>query len=568
MTQDRPPRRWARIAIAVGGVLLVAVVVAFIFGSGLIGRPTAADPSASPTDSPVASPSDEPPASQTPASSDEPSDLAFEPPPGVLPPSAIVIVNEPLELREGAMDDANVVASVDPGRRMTVYGPLMVDGRRWYTLASTDENDPAYGYVELDPAGDQVSLEPVTCPDGEPGIASLAPLSAWGRLACNADREIVLEGHEIVGFGGFRPGEYEPDWLNGFLGAFAIADPADPSHYLFVRVSPDGPDVTRPQPAGEVGSALLRITGHFNDETSTSCSVTELPIDPANSTLTADLELIAAELSCRGEFVVTAFQVVDEGTGEAPSLADLEVGSVVAPVLEGVTLREDPGTDGRRIGNLAAGSQNIVIEGPVEADGFAWYRLAAVGLPPASGCITGPFAENPMSCPIWYGWAAAGNPEDGSAWFVSTDVECPAPDTETQKFLLLPFRLPLVCYGTEEITFTAYYPELDDSGPAGVCAADATVAWLYCANLAHHAVWATETYTGPQTRLHVDPASGVELPETGQWLRITGRYDHPAAADCDEAEEEVELYGGDPDLAILACRTSFAVSEVEVTSAP
>ena len=567
MTQEQPRRRIAQVAVAIGGVVLVAIVVGALFGTGLIGRPTAGGPDASPTATPVPSQSEEPSVSETPEPSEEPSGLAYEPPPGVLPPSAIVVVNERLELREGAADDAAVVVAIEPGSRMSIYGPLMVDGRRWYTLASPDQGDPTYGYVELDPTGDQVSLETVTCPSGEPDIASLAPLTGWERLACNSDREIVFTGHEVVGFGGYRPGVYAPEWLNGFLGAFAIADPADPSKYMFVRVAPDGPDVTRPQPSGEIGSALLRVTGHFNDDASTSCSVTELPTDPANNADTADLEPIAAELGCRSEFVVTAFEVVDEGTGEVPDVAELEVGSVVAPVVEGVTLRETPGTDGKRIGLLASGSVNIVVEGPVEADGYLWYRLSGVGLPPYSGCITGP-VESPLSCPTWYGWAAAGNPEDGSAWFVPVEAECPDPASETSAFLLIGHRLPLACYGSEEITFTAWYPELpDDAGLGGLCAADPSVAWLYCLNIAYDEVWADDVFTGAAKTMFIDPDSGAVMPERGQWLRITGRFDHPDAAGCDEADEEVGMYANG-DLAVITCRTAFAVSAVEVTSAP
>ena len=566
MTENPPRRRWAPVA-AVAAVLLAAVVVGLALGTGLVNLAPTAEVDPTPTPAP-SSGSPNPSVEPSPDASGAPPSLAYEPPPGVLPPSAVVIVNEATDLRSGALDDADVVTTVDAGRRMRISGPLMVEGRRWYTLASIDFSDPVYGYVELDPAGDQVSLEPVSCPDGEPSLANLGPLSSWERLACNGDREIVLEGHEITGFGGYRPGSYAPDWLNGFLGAFAIADPANPSNYVFVRVAPDGPDTTRPQPSTEVGSALLRVTGHFNDAASTTCSATDLPIAPAEDAETADLEPIAAELMCRGEFVVTEFEVVDEGTGEAPSLAALEVGSVVVPVVEGVTLREDAGTGGARIGILAAGSQNIVVEGPVEADGFAWYRMAAVGLPPASGCI-GPVITTPLSCPVWYGWAAAGNPEDGSAWFVPTEVECPDPNTESTKFLSLPYRLPLVCYGGDEITLTAFYPELpDDIGFGGACAADPSVAWLYCVNLAYEEVWGTDYYSGPQTRLFIDPDSGVAMPERGQWLRITGAYDHPDAGGCAAAEEEVGLYSDDADLAELECRTHFVPSSVEVTAAP
>jgi hypothetical protein len=122
---------------------------------------------------------------------------------------------------------------------------------------------------------------------------------------------------------------------------------------------------------------------------------------------------------------------------------------------------------------------------------------------------------------------------------------------------------------SDEITFTAYYPELpDDIGFGGVCGADASVAWLYCVNLAYVEVWATDFYSGPQTRLYVDPDSGVTMPERGQWLRITGAYDHPDAAGCAEAEEDAGLYNGDVELTVLDCRTHFVPSSVEVTSAP
>lgn len=59
----------------------------------------------------------------------------------------------------------------------------------------------------------------------------------------------------------------------------------------------------------------------------------------------------------------------------------------------------------------------------------------------------------------------------------------------------------------------------------------------------------------------------MDLPERGQWLRITGSFDHPLSADCADAHEQVGEFGTAED-AVLSCRTHFVVSAVEVTSAP
>lgn len=244
----------------------------------------------------------------------------------------------------------------------------------------------------------------------------------------------------------------------------------------------------------------------------------------------------------------------------------LTVGGFVAPAVDGVTLRETPSTSGTRIGILPRDSVNIVVEGPVEADGYRWYRLSASGLPPSSGCTT-PLPTNPLACPIWFGWAAVQDPTDGTPWFASTDVDCPDPATETGAFLALPRWIPVGCYGTTELSFTAWYPEVPDGGPGGPCTVDPAVAWLYCADLAHD-VWTSSEDSVAFQRLFIDPDSGVTLPARGQWLQIRGAFDHPDAPLCAAAEEQFNSEDPNPDLAVLECRSHFVVRAVEVTAAP
>jgi len=150
-----------------------------------------------------------------------------------------------------------------------------------------------------------------------------------------------------------------------------------------------------------------------------------------------------------------------------------------------------------------------------------------------------------------------------TAWFVPTEFACPDPDTETGDFLGLARRFPIGCYGTSEVTFTAWYPELpDDAGLGGSCDADASVAWLYCANITYdHVLTSPQGAVGYQT-LFVEPETGVTLPERGQWLRIAGAFDHPDAALC--AAEMTER--DESALAVLECRSHLVVRSVEVTT--
>ena len=59
--------------------------------------------------------------------------------------------------------------------------------------------------------------------------------------------------------------------------------------------------------------------------------------------------------------------------------------------------------------------------------------------------------------------------------------------------------------------------------------------------------------------LSIDPASGVSMPERGQWIRVTGRFDHPLAEACAELAGDDE----DPDHAVFGCRLQFVPASVE-----
>lgn len=316
-------------AIHRGRILIIGIVLAVIAVTGGAALSGALMPTPQPavrmetpqgSPSPAASPTvvvDSSPATvatEVPSATARPTIMAavgFEPSPGVLPPGAVIVPSTDLQLYLRPADLSTPTMVAMAGDRLTIMGPLVIAGERWYELRSVD-NPMRSGYVALDPAGDQVSIEAVVCPTVVPSIASLASLTGWERLTCYGDMDITLEGYEIVGFGGFRPGTYEPEWLNGYLGALAIAEPDETGRFedfLFVHLEP-GVDATRPPVDGNVGTALLRIDGHFNHPASTGCTATDIPITDDLEGATADYEPIAAEIVCRQAFVVTRLEVV------------------------------------------------------------------------------------------------------------------------------------------------------------------------------------------------------------------------------------------------------------------
>lgn len=234
--------------------------------------------------------------------------------------------------------------------------------------------------------------------------------------------------------------------------------------------------------------------------------------------------------------------------------------SVVETIVEGLTVRREPGTGGERLGFLSLGTVAFVLAGPQQVEGLPWYRVAGMGLPYESGCVTTP-ANQPIACPAFQGWVA-GASESGDPWLAPSDPEpCPEPDIRTISEAGFTWRL--VCWTDEPITLEAWWPEIpDDAGLGGLCPpVDEPGGFLYCQNINYNGLSASpqEGFVG-RLALSIDPASGLEMPERGQWVRVTGSFDHPAAAACaDLADPEWEDSHG----AVFACRRQFVPTSIE-----
>jgi hypothetical protein len=211
------------------------------------------------------------------------------------------------------------------------------------------------------------------------------------------------------------------------------------------------------------------------------------------------------------------------------------------------------------------GTVGYVVDGPTEADGFSWYLVSAMGLPPNSGCA-GPVLNDPYNCPAWFGWLA-GTSVGGDEWLAPYGPDCPTePLTATSVILGRTNLDRLACFGSASITFRAYWPETS-GGSDGSCAAqDEPSGWLYCQSANDTYVTIDEAEVG--TTVSVDPASGVSMPARGTWVELRVHLDDPAADGCDEAAAVADDGGRSPEQHVIECRALMVVEAVQAVDGP
>jgi hypothetical protein len=247
------------------------------------------------------------------------------------------------------------------------------------------------------------------------------------------------------------------------------------------------------------------------------------------------------------------------------------VGSVVRITATGLSLREEPLLDGIRIGGLAGGgTQAYVVAGPVVEDGYDWYQLAGLGIPPNSGCAVPP-VEALDECPSWFGWVA-GREVGAESWLEPASLDCPPSPLNLGDFAAGRGDVGrLACYQEGAVTVRGWWPELPDGiGFEGVCAGyEHPSGWLYCQNLNFVEILDSEQGLDSGIGLHVslDPSSDVMMPTRGTWVEIVGHFDDPAADGCPEA---ATLSGDDqdPGQIVLACRAELVVDSVTAVRRP
>jgi hypothetical protein len=257
------------------------------------------------------------------------------------------------------------------------------------------------------------------------------------------------------------------------------------------------------------------------------------------------------------------------GSADAPAQPELAADSVVATTVENLTVRGAPGLDSQRLGSLDSGSLSFVAGGPTDADGFRWYLVSGLGLPPNTGCAGDPETD-PYNCPIWFGWAAAAS-ESGEPWLVQQDIACPTDPLTAENLALGRTALErLSCFGSEPITFRGWWPEIpDDAGLGGACAfQEEPSGFLLCQNINYNLILAddTEDFFGIGVKVSIDPSTDAAMPERGTWVEVRVHLDDPAAQSCGEdgnAESELETQQ-----LVLACRAEMVLEAAQAIDGP
>jgi hypothetical protein len=285
--------------------------------------------------------------------------------------------------------------------------------------------------------------------------------------------------------------------------------------------------------------------------------------DPAIATAPASAEPLVSPTA-------TASTSVEPSVN--PSAGPLAAGDWVVTAAEGVTLRQRAGTDADALGRLPAGSAGVIAGGPVEADGYTWYAVAAPGL----GDEPCNPEDDPVACPIWFGWLAAAD-LDGNAWLVGATPPCPDVPTTATEFLHQPINLLYSCFRGETLTVVAHVGELPSTLE---CFLPYTVepAWLFVCSRAVLQESATAPEHAQTFDVQLHPSlgecgfggrSGEACPLDplqGHDIEVDGHFDDPAAETCAaDGPPGVEL---DPVSIVYACRAAFVVTSVRSIAGP
>ena len=202
---------------------------------------------------------------------------------------------------------------------------------------------------------------------------------------------------------------------------------------------------------------------------------------------------------------------------------------------------------------LEKGNRFMVLDGPVEADGYEWFLVR----PRAYDEETG------RGLPT--GWVAAG--KDGEPWIKPVELDCPSVPTDLDDLRGLASDYQLGCFAGVEITFTA---RLEQTGYACSSPEPIEPAWFgLCTTEFGHSLVAPNAI---HRFIEIAWSPGVDLsiaarpaapPDDWPTVEVTGQFDHPAAMTCQMPNP------GIPDhvhraQTVLTCRNRFVVTSMHV----
>lgn len=194
----------------------------------------------------------------------------------------------------------------------------------------------------------------------------------------------------------------------------------------------------------------------------------------------------------------------------------------------------------------------FVMDGPVEASGYTWYEVAPIG-----------DAGTTVELPI--GWVAAAD-KDGTPWIQRVTPDCPARPTSVKALTGVDPVLALACFGESPITVAARLAQ-----PEATCGVD--IGWTidpdWLGSTCPQPKFLVESTTEVGLSIYsiIDPSLDVSRWKPGvdpeDWIavRITGRFDHPAASTC-RGVSNGEPVPYSPDRVVLTCRATFVITKI------
>jgi hypothetical protein len=191
---------------------------------------------------------------------------------------------------------------------------------------------------------------------------------------------------------------------------------------------------------------------------------------------------------------------------------------------------------------LTDGDLVYVIEGPRPADGYDWLLVTQ---------LTPEFSSRAS------GWIAPASRE-GEEWVQPATPDCPT-DISVSAFAPVPPALLLYCFGGQELTLEGIYGSCAHGDP--VIQEPEWLANNFCSFEVLGRPQGTTEW--PSISVHTEPGTVVVPDGPPRPLRITGRYDAPAAETCrfiDEADEIMPELGETDELFLrFHCRAAFVV---------
>lgn len=234
--------------------------------------------------------------------------------------------------------------------------------------------------------------------------------------------------------------------------------------------------------------------------------------------------------------------------------------AILSSTVDGLRLRAGPRlaadvvervTGNPTIRTIDAGQIVAALDGPVASDGFDWYLVHVFGGGPGSELL---------------GWA--GTPQDGDAWLVPSEFDCPAEPPNLAATMAMGPAAALHCSDGEDLTLEGYVVTGFGCNVMG----NFEPMWLAhpCANMSFTSPAPLGTIDRPTFLLY--PAPGVTNPTLTfadeQVVRIVGHYDDAAAAGCViEPAEDLDpglplSAASDPAADVAVCRLRFVVTKV------